>query len=204
MVPSWELSSQSSDHYHRTLTAEISLPDMNCGIAGTWNRRWISMWRVITHWSTSTMAWPVTTSCLSVGYEMPTASLKESRSTSYLADWTSLYVVSLNCYIEKMNLNWCVCTQYIHNILWILDTEHMVMLILCVFIRYKKNIKAFYIVHPTMFIRTVLIFFKPLIRSTLSTLHLCCKYKCVICKDLLKAYLWNICTHSHVAYLNLS
>ncbi|KAM9493842.1 rho GTPase-activating protein 1 [Clarias gariepinus] len=29
--------------------------------------------------------------------------------------------------------------------------------------KYKKNIKAFYIVHPTMFIRTVLIFFKPLI-----------------------------------------
>ncbi|XP_053472432.1 rho GTPase-activating protein 1 [Ictalurus furcatus] len=29
--------------------------------------------------------------------------------------------------------------------------------------KYKKNIKAFYIVHPTLFIRTVLIFFKPLI-----------------------------------------
>uniref|UniRef100_A0A3B1IUK7 Rho GTPase activating protein 1 n=1 Tax=Astyanax mexicanus TaxID=7994 RepID=A0A3B1IUK7_ASTMX len=29
--------------------------------------------------------------------------------------------------------------------------------------KYKKNIKAFYIVHPTIFIRTVLIFFKPLI-----------------------------------------
>lgn len=30
--------------------------------------------------------------------------------------------------------------------------------------RYKKNIKALYIVHPTMFIKTLLILFKPLIR----------------------------------------
>lgn len=29
--------------------------------------------------------------------------------------------------------------------------------------RYKKNIKALYIVHPTMFIKTLLILFKPLI-----------------------------------------
>ena len=34
-----------------------------------------------------------------------------------------------------------------------------------VFLRYKKNIKALYIVHPTMFIKTLLILFKPLIRS---------------------------------------
>lgn len=31
--------------------------------------------------------------------------------------------------------------------------------------RYKKNIKALYIVHPTMFIKTLLILFKPFIRS---------------------------------------
>lgn len=31
--------------------------------------------------------------------------------------------------------------------------------------RYKKNIKALYIVHPTMFIKTLLILFKPIIRS---------------------------------------
>lgn len=30
--------------------------------------------------------------------------------------------------------------------------------------RYKKNIKALYIVHPTMFIKTLLILFKPFIR----------------------------------------
>lgn len=30
--------------------------------------------------------------------------------------------------------------------------------------RYKKNIKALYIVHPTMFIKTLLILFKPIIR----------------------------------------
>ncbi|KAG7265454.1 hypothetical protein CRUP_002263 [Coryphaenoides rupestris] len=30
--------------------------------------------------------------------------------------------------------------------------------------KYKKNIKALYIVHPTMFIKTLLIVFKPLIR----------------------------------------
>lgn len=35
----------------------------------------------------------------------------------------------------------------------------------CVCCRYKKNIKALYIVHPTMFIRTLLILFKPIIRS---------------------------------------
>lgn len=147
------------------------------------------MWRVITHWSTSTMAWPVRTSCPSAGYEMPIASLKESRSPSYLSDWASLYVVSFNKLI--------LCTLYIHVYkftalyeFWIY-TEHMVKFILfflCVFIRYKKNIKAFYIVHPTMFIRTVLIFFKPLIRSTLNTLHLHCKYTSVLCKDLLYVY----------------
>lgn len=35
------------------------------------------------------------------------------------------------------------------------------LLCLC---RYKKNIKALYIVHPTMFIKTLLILFKPIIR----------------------------------------
>lgn len=30
--------------------------------------------------------------------------------------------------------------------------------------RYKKNIKALYIVHPTMIIKTLLILFKPIIR----------------------------------------
>jgi hypothetical protein len=34
----------------------------------------------------------------------------------------------------------------------------------CLTHRYKKNIKALYIVHPTMFIKTLLILFKPLIR----------------------------------------
>lgn len=36
-------------------------------------------------------------------------------------------------------------------------------LAVCV-LRYKKNIKALYIVHPTMFIKTLLILFKPIIR----------------------------------------
>lgn len=35
--------------------------------------------------------------------------------------------------------------------------------------RYKKNIKALYIVHPTMFIKTLLILFKPIIRCVLSS-----------------------------------
>lgn len=138
------------------LTAEISPPDMNCVIAGTWNRRWISMWRAITHWSTSTMAWRVRTSCLSVGYETPTGSSKESRSSSYLTDRPAL-----------------ICQE----------TELVMATELSVFIRYKKNIKAFYIVHPTMFIRTVLIFFKPLIRSAPNTLQPYCNRTRVICKD---------------------
>lgn len=40
-----------------------------------------------------------------------------------------------------------------------LSPEHLFCL--C---RYKKNIKALYIVHPTMFIKTLLILFKPIIR----------------------------------------
>uniref|UniRef100_A0A8C8H3X7 Rho GTPase-activating protein 1-like n=1 Tax=Oncorhynchus tshawytscha TaxID=74940 RepID=A0A8C8H3X7_ONCTS len=37
--------------------------------------------------------------------------------------------------------------------------------------KYKKNIKALYIVHPTIFIKTLLILFKPLIRTFLHTFH---------------------------------
>ncbi|KAF7642286.1 hypothetical protein LDENG_00260870 [Lucifuga dentata] len=41
--------------------------------------------------------------------------------------------------------------------------------------KYKKNIKALYIVHPTMFIKTLLILFKPLIRFFFFNYIQCCE-----------------------------